>query len=154
MSGNRFGSRVSLVDSAVGVVERIVGTRETGAIGIVPLSVAGNAKVLPFAHATAPRLASIAAERYPLFVRVLASSDFRSPTGIVAGILDYARSTAARPTIGRTALAVPRRPTPYGAAQPSVREDLPAVATMPGLAPIRGSKGCISRSCGKRPIRR
>lgn len=108
MSGNRFGSRVNIVDSAVDVVERIVGKRETGAIGIVPLSVAGNAKVLPFAHATAPSLASVAAERYPLFVRVLASSDFRSPTGIVAGILDYARSTAARPTIVRTALAVPR----------------------------------------------
>ena len=104
MHGRPFGTNVSRTLDTPEMVRSIASRDGTRSLGIAPYSVAGPAKVLAFDNAPAPSPGSIAAERYPLSVRIIADSDFRHPSSPAARLLAFARSPDAKDLVTRTAL--------------------------------------------------
>lgn len=106
MSGQPLASRVGRTLTAAQIVRWVASPSGMRSIGIVPFSAALPAKVVALAGPPAPSSLSIADERYPLSVRLLASSDFREPSGPAAGLVAFAHSTAANSLL-RRALVTP-----------------------------------------------
>jgi hypothetical protein len=110
MFGRPFGPRDVRVPAGAEITRLISSPRGIRAIGIVPFSVATPAKVLALGHAPAPSPLSIANDRYPLAVRLLAESDFRSPRAPASALLAFSYSADANALLARTALVTRNGP--------------------------------------------
>jgi ABC-type phosphate transport system substrate-binding protein len=103
MAGQTFASQVRRTLTAAQIVRWVSSPSGTRSIGIVPFSAALPAKVLALTGSPAPSSLSIADERYPMSVRILASSDFRAPSRPAAALVAFARSAAAKSILIRSA---------------------------------------------------
>lgn len=104
MQGQPFGARVARTLDTPEMVRSIASPDGIRSLGIAPFSAAGPAKVLSFDNAPPPAPSSIASERYPLAVRIIADSDFRHPSSRAAGLIAFARSADAHGLVTRMAL--------------------------------------------------
>jgi hypothetical protein len=104
MQGQPYGAHVVRMPAGAEITRLISSPSGGRAIGIVPFSLAAPAKVLALGRAPPPSPLSIANDRYPLAVRLLAESDFRSPRAQASALLALAHSADANELLGRTAL--------------------------------------------------
>jgi PBP superfamily domain len=104
MLGHPYGPHDIRMAAGAEITRLVSSPSGIRAIGIVPFSLAAPAKVLALGRAPPPSPISIENERYPLAVRVLAQSDFRSPSDPASALLTLARSADANGLVRRTAL--------------------------------------------------
>jgi hypothetical protein len=104
MLGHPYGPHDIRMPAGMQITRLISSPSGSRAIGIVPFSLAAPAKVLALGRAPPPSPISIENERYPLAVRVLAQSDFRSPRDPASALLTLAHSADANGLVRRTAL--------------------------------------------------
>jgi hypothetical protein len=111
MTGQPFARTLSRTRSAAEIARWVSSPSGNGALGFVPFSAALPAKVVALRGAPAPSSLSIADERYPLTVRIVASSDFRKPSQSAVALIAFARSAEAAHLLGRSvAVAKPGAP--------------------------------------------
>lgn len=108
MSGRPLGPGVDQTLTAAQIVRLIASPSGARSIGMVPFSAALPAKVVALAGPPAPSSLSIADERYPLSLRILAASDFRHPKRPAAELISFAHSAMARRVLLRAGLTAPR----------------------------------------------
>jgi hypothetical protein len=104
MLSRPFGNRVDRTLDAIHITRFVASPSGVHAIGIVPFSDALPAKVIALGHAPPASALSIASERYPMSVRILAESDFRAPSPQASALIAFARSNEANNVIVGTAL--------------------------------------------------
>jgi hypothetical protein len=104
MLAHPFGNRVIRTLDAVHITRFVASPSGVHAIGIVPFSDALPAKVVALGHAPPPSALSIGNERYPMSMRILAESDFRSPSPQASALIAFARSAEANNVVVGTAL--------------------------------------------------
>jgi hypothetical protein len=110
MLGHPYGPHDVRMPAGAQITRLISSPSGSRAIGIVPFSLAAPAKVLALGRAPPASPISIENERYPLAVRVLAQSDFRSPRDPAAALLTLAHSADANGLVRRTALITKNGP--------------------------------------------
>ncbi|MGH7661982.1 MAG: substrate-binding domain-containing protein [Vulcanimicrobiaceae bacterium] len=86
------------------IVKYVTSSSGKNAIGFVPFSAALAAKVVPIAGDPWPTAISIAHERYPLWIGLVAASDYRHPSAGAAGLIAFARSHDAHLLMARADL--------------------------------------------------
>jgi hypothetical protein len=100
--------------SASDIVKFIASPSGKNAIGFVPFSSAHDAKVVAIAGAPPPSASSIAHDRYPLSIKLIADSDFRHPNAGASGLLAFARSHDAHLVLARADLITKGTALPTG----------------------------------------
>jgi ABC-type phosphate transport system substrate-binding protein len=102
MAGQPLAPKVTRTRSAADIVRWVSSPSGAGAMGFVPFSAALPAKVLALRGSPPASTLSIADERYPMTVRILASSDFRTPSHPAAALIAFARSAGAADLVGHS----------------------------------------------------
>jgi phosphate transport system substrate-binding protein len=104
MFGQPFGSHVVRTLAPSEIVRAVSSPSGVRSMGVVPFSAAIPAKVVALGRAPPASPLSIADDRYPMSVRIVAESDFRYPSRGAADLLAFARSPAANDLFVRSAL--------------------------------------------------
>ena len=98
------GEHVMHAVSTAELVRSVTAPSGIRSIGISSFSGSSPAKVIAFEVAPPPSPLSIAANRYPMSVRIICESDFRSPSKAAAGLIAFALSNEGQRLVARTGL--------------------------------------------------